>query len=118
MSIAISGAGLDTQGLAVLGRELQGLQQDAEQIGAAADAGLSGTAAGGAGEASFAQMLRRVDAQDQDASTRMNAVERGESDDLVGAMLSSQQASLSFQMLLQVRNKVMGAVDDLIKLQF
>jgi flagellar hook-basal body complex protein FliE len=28
-------------------------------------------------------------------------------------MLSSQQASLSFSMLMQVRNKVMGAVDEL-----
>jgi flagellar hook-basal body complex protein FliE len=31
-------------------------------------------------------------------------------------MLSSQQASLSFSMLMQVRNKVMGAVDELLKL--
>jgi hypothetical protein len=32
------------------------------------------------------------------------------SDDLVGAMLSSQEASLSFSMLMQVRNKVMGGL--------
>ncbi|MBV8503212.1 MAG: flagellar hook-basal body complex protein FliE [Paucibacter sp.] len=107
---------MENQGLAVLGRELQGLQQDAERISAAADMGMAGAA--GAGAPGFEQMLRRVDAQDQQAQTRMEAVERGESDDLVGAMLSSQQANLSFQMLLQVRNKVMGAVDDLIKLQF
>jgi flagellar hook-basal body complex protein FliE len=31
-------------------------------------------------------------------------------------MLSSQEASLSFSMLMQVRNKVMGAIDDLVKL--
>ena len=47
----------------------------------------------------------------------MSAVENGESDDLVGAMLASQEASLSFSMLLQVRNKVVGAVDELIKMQ-
>jgi len=47
----------------------------------------------------------------------MAAVERGESDDLVGAMLSSQEAGLSFSMMMQVRNKVVAAVDDLIKLQ-
>jgi flagellar hook-basal body complex protein FliE len=40
----------------------------------------------------------------------------GKSDDLVGAMLSSQEASLSFSMLMQVRNKVMGGLDELIKL--
>ena len=47
----------------------------------------------------------------------MAAVDAGRSDDLVGAMLSSQEASLSFSMLMQVRNKVMGAVDEVVKLQ-
>ncbi|HEY1399889.1 flagellar hook-basal body complex protein FliE [Roseateles sp.] len=65
----------------------------------------------------FEQMLRRVDDRDQAAAARMEAVERGESDDLVGAMLASQEASLSFSMLMQVRNKVAGAVDELIKMQ-
>jgi flagellar hook-basal body complex protein FliE len=46
----------------------------------------------------------------------MAGVDSGKSDDLVGAMLSSQQANLSFSMLMQVRNKVMGAVDELLKL--
>ncbi len=65
----------------------------------------------------FEQMLRRVDDRDQAAAARAEAVERGESDDLVGAMLASQEASLSFSMLMQVRNKVVGAVDELIKMQ-
>lgn len=66
---------------------------------------------------SLQQVLRAVDAKDQAAAAQVSAVERGESDDLVGAMLSSQEASLSFSMLMQVRNKVVGAVDELIKLQ-
>ena len=69
---------------------------------------------------SFAQTMkdafRSVDDQDQAAAARMADVDSGKSDDLVGAMLASQQASLSFSMLMQVRNKVMGAVDELIKL--
>ena len=73
---------------------------------------------GGAGFAdNMSQMLRQIDDRDQAAAERMAAVERGESDDLVGAMLASQEASLSFSMLMQVRNKVAGAVDELIKLQ-
>ncbi|MFC5458255.1 flagellar hook-basal body complex protein FliE [Massilia niabensis] len=75
---------------------------------------------GGQGDFSFAQTLknavRSVDDQDQAAAVKMADVETGKSDDLVGAMLASQQASLSFSMLMQVRNKVMGAVDELIKL--
>lgn len=69
---------------------------------------------------SFIQVMKtaldNVNAQDQAASARVAAVETGKSDDLVGAMLASQQASLSFSMLMQVRNKVMTAVDELIKL--
>ena len=60
--------------------------------------------------------LQGVNQQDHDAGEQMAAVDSGRSDDLVGAMLSSQQAGLSFSMLMQVRNKVMGAVDELVKL--
>ena len=69
---------------------------------------------------SFTQSMKdaiaSVDNDQRMATDKMNAVDSGKSDDLVGAMLSSQQANLSFSMLMQVRNKVMGAVDELIKL--
>lgn len=99
----------------LLGKDVLGLQQDAERIAASVSPAADG--ATGMPGTPFGQVLERVNAQDQEAQSRMEAVERGESDDLVGAMLSSQQAGLSFQMLLQARNKVMGALDDLIKLQ-
>ena len=78
-------------------------------------------AQGGAQPASsFADTMKdavgKVNGADADAAQRMSDVDAGKSDDLVGAMLSSQEASLSFSMLMQVRNKVMGAVDELIKL--
>jgi flagellar hook-basal body complex protein FliE len=69
---------------------------------------------------SFAQSMKdafhSVDSDQRVAAERMADVDSGKSDDLVGAMLSSQEASLSFSMLMQVRNKVMGAVDELLKL--
>lgn len=64
----------------------------------------------------FDRAVHNVDAQDRVASEKMAAVDAGRSDDLVGAMLASQQASLSFSMLMQARNKVVGAMEDLIKL--
>lgn len=76
-----------------------------------AEAGTSGFAD------SLKQALLSVNEQDRVAGERMADVDSGRSDDLVGAMLSSQEASLSFSMLMQVRNKVMGAMDELIKLQ-
>lgn len=72
------------------------------------------------GAFSFTQSMKdaiaSVDNEDRAAGERMAAVDAGKSDDLVGAMLASQQASLSFSMLMQVRNKVMGAMDELLKL--
>ncbi|UTH73144.1 flagellar hook-basal body complex protein FliE [Chromobacterium sp. IIBBL 290-4] len=61
--------------------------------------------------------VRDVDGQNRLASEKMTEVDSGQSDDLVGAMLMSQEANLSFSMLMQVRNKVVGAVDELIKMQ-
>lgn len=64
----------------------------------------------------MAQAVRGVNEQDRAAGQKMADVDAGRSDDLVGAMLASQEAGLSFSMLMQVRNKVMGAMDELIKL--
>jgi flagellar hook-basal body complex protein FliE len=64
----------------------------------------------------FQRAVQSVDAQDRVAAEKMAAVDAGRSDDLVGAMLASQQASLSFSMLMQARNKIVGAMEDLIKL--
>lgn len=105
--------------------ELAGIEADVSKLASAAapimpNAIGDGDGNGNAGM-SFADNLnaaiRSVDAKEQHASERIAAVQNGRSDDLVGAMLSSQEASLSFSMLMQVRNKVVGAVDELIKLQ-
>lgn len=62
------------------------------------------------------QVLDSVNAQQADASQRMSAVETGKSDDLVGAMVASQKASLSFSALMQVRNKVVASFEDVMKM--
>jgi flagellar hook-basal body complex protein FliE len=83
-----------------------------DSVDAAAD---SGQTAGFADH--LRDTIRSVDTQERVAADKMAAVDAGQSDDLVGAMLASQQASLSFSMLMQARNKVVGALDELIKLQ-
>ncbi|WGG48357.1 flagellar hook-basal body complex protein FliE [Rugamonas sp. DEMB1] len=86
----------------------------------AAAAQFAGGGAGAAPASSFAdsmkQAIGKVNEDDRVAGQRMADVDSGKSEDLVGAMLASQEANLSFSMLMQVRNKVMGAVDELIKL--
>jgi flagellar hook-basal body complex protein FliE len=101
--------------------DLAALTTDASHLAVAPalDAGQISHGASG-GDFSFAQSMKdalsSVDQDQHAAGDKMAAVESGKSDDLVGAMLSSQQANLSFSMLMQVRNKVMGAMDELLKL--
>jgi flagellar hook-basal body complex protein FliE len=85
-------------------------------VAPALDAGPGAPHSGVSFTQSMKDAIASVDSDERVAKERMTAVDSGKSDDLVGAMLSSQQASLSFSMLLQVRNKVMGAVDELLKL--
>ncbi|QXO18301.1 MULTISPECIES: flagellar hook-basal body complex protein FliE [Vibrio] len=66
--------------------------------------------------AAMTSVLDRVNAHQSVASQMMTDVETGKSDDLVGAMIASQKASLSFNGLLQVRNQVVGAFDDIMKM--
>ena len=62
------------------------------------------------------QTIQNVNAEQNLASQMMSAVDSGQSDDLVGAMVASQKASLSFATLMQVRNKLMTGLDDIMRL--
>ena len=74
----------------------------------------SGDASSVSGE--FTSALRSINAQQNLSSDMMAAVDAGRSDDVVGAMVASQKADLSFSMLLQIRNKVMNGVDDIMRM--
>ncbi len=69
---------------------------------------------------SFADAMRdvvgQVNEQQNIASKLMTAVDAGQSDDLVGAMVASQKAGLSFSALMQVRNKLMTGFDDIMRM--
>ena len=64
----------------------------------------------------FKSVLDGVNQHQQLASQKMTAVETGASDDLVGAMIASQQASLSFSALMQVRNKLVSSFEDIMRM--
>jgi len=109
-------AGLIKADLAALNNAASELAQHATAIAPAAQFNAPQPGATFSFAQSMQDAVAGVNAQDMNASQKMADVDAGRSDDLVGAMLASQEASLSFQMLMQVRNKVMGAVDELIKL--
>ncbi|MDX3775098.1 flagellar hook-basal body complex protein FliE [Chromatiaceae bacterium AAb-1] len=67
-------------------------------------------------ESDFKAVIRSVNQQQNVAAEMVAAVDAGRSDDLVGAMVASQKASLSFSMLMQVRNKVLNGIDDVMRM--
>ncbi|NRD71713.1 flagellar hook-basal body complex protein FliE [Shewanella sp. VB17] len=50
------------------------------------------------------------------SSAKIRSVDMGESDDLVGAMVASQKASLSFSAMIQIRNRLVQAFDEVMKM--
>ena len=74
----------------------------------------------GAASVSFAELMsQKVTAINSDQNTSsalMRAVDSGQSDDLVGAMVASQKASLSFSAMVQIRNRLVQAFDDVMKM--
>ncbi|WP_461537460.1 flagellar hook-basal body complex protein FliE [Spongorhabdus nitratireducens] len=64
---------------------------------------------------SFGDVLRsaveKVNELQQDATTKQTAYETGESIDLIETMVSGQKASIAFQGLVQVRNRVVSAYE-------
>ncbi|KFD20982.1 MULTISPECIES: flagellar hook-basal body complex protein FliE [Tatumella] len=62
----------------------------------------------------LSQSVSQVNQLQLDAASRQQALNAGQSDDLAGAMVASQKANISFSALLQVRNKLTSALDDLL----
>lgn len=61
-------------------------------------------------------VLNSVNAQQTTATNKINAVELGQSDDMIGAVIAAQKASLSFSALMQVRNKLLSGFDEVMKM--
>lgn len=97
--------------------ELHRMHATQRELGRAAGASDSAHA-GTPDRPDFGAMLRGVDAAQREAGDRMTAVDLGHSNDLTGAMLASAQAELSFSMLMKTRDKVVGAVEELVRMPF
>lgn len=64
----------------------------------------------------FQAAMKSIDNRQHISSQKAAAVETGRSDDLVGAMIASQKASLSFTMLTQTRNRLMSGFEKLMSM--
>ncbi|MBX9475865.1 flagellar hook-basal body complex protein FliE [Yersinia enterocolitica] len=72
----------------------------------------------GASSPSFSRVFRgainSVDNLQHVASAKQTAIDMGISDDLTGTMLASQKASVAFSAMVQVRNKLTTALDEVM----
>ena len=57
--------------------------------------------------------LERVNQLQQDASAAIEDLNTGKRDDLETVLMATQKADTAFRMLLQVRNQVMNAYDEI-----
>jgi flagellar hook-basal body complex protein FliE len=78
-------------------------------------------AAGAAGGADFGQVfssaIRATEGASQDAQASVQRFLTGEGEDLHSAVLATTRAEMSFDMFLQMRNKVVAAYQEIMKLQ-
>jgi flagellar hook-basal body complex protein FliE len=74
-----------------------------------------------AGESPFAGMFReavdRVEQFRAGANQQVSALLSGESDDIHSTIMATQKAELSFELFLQVRNKVVQAYQEVMRQQ-
>ncbi len=62
--------------------------------------------------------MDQVDELQASADQKVAALLHGESEDVHSAMIAVEHADLSFQLMMQVRNKVVNAYQEIARMQF
>src|SRR5579871_6893073 len=68
-------------------------------------------------QSAFAEAVGKVESFQQNANTSVNRFLSGEGEELHHVAIATQQADLTFQMFLQVRNKVVAAYQQVMQMQ-
>ncbi len=72
---------------------------------------------GGAFQSAFANAISKVESFQQNAQTSVDKFLSGEGEELHHVAIASQEAELSFQLFMQVRNKIVGAYNQVMQMQ-
>ncbi len=76
----------------------------------------------GAGGTDFSSVLKsainQVSSVQNDAGSQVNTLMAGGSGDMSKVMISVEKADVAFQLMMQVRNKIVSAYQDIEKMQF
>ncbi len=65
----------------------------------------------------FAQALKDVNRKHIEADQAVADLVAGKSQDIHNVMIATQKADIGFQLLMQVRNKVVGAYETIMRMQ-
>jgi flagellar hook-basal body complex protein FliE len=100
----------------------EGLAGGVGGIGAAA-AGAASSAAGASSAATpfsgvFQSMVEQTSALDATASQAVTGLLSGKGVDIHDAMIATEKADMAFELALQVRNKAVGAYQQMMGMQF
>ena len=80
------------------------------------------TAAPSGGSSEFSHtldgVLNQVDSLQSDATTKVGELLQGNGQDIHSAMIAVEKANLSFQLMMQVRNKIIQAYQTVSQMQF
>ena len=92
------------------------LRDVASTGGASGPAGVSGGTQPGGFTQALNSALQSVNGLQNQAGEAAASFERGETTDIAAVMLAKQQASVSFEATLQVRNKLLSAYKDIMSM--
>ena len=77
---------------------------------------------GSGNKSDFAEVLRegmrQIDQLQGDAEAKTEQLLKGDGQDVHSAMIAVQKAELSFQLMMQVRNKIVQAYQDVSRMAF
>ncbi|HUA87387.1 MAG TPA: flagellar hook-basal body complex protein FliE [Bryobacteraceae bacterium] len=77
----------------------------------------SSTASGGAFQSAFSDAVSKVEQFQQNANASVEKFLSGEGEELHHVAIATEQADLSFQLFMQVRNKVVTAYQQVMQMQ-
>ena len=108
------GAGLASAGM---DQTLLRSQAGAAATGAATTGTVGQDDGGGFGQA-LTDAVKRVDGLQAQADQQVSDLLQGRGGDLHQTLVAVEKADLSFQLMMQVRNKIISAYDEIARMQF
>lgn len=89
----------------------------ASELGASQGVGAAQPAGGDSFATMLSNMVSDVNAQQNTATQTVNALQGGQNIPLHQAVLSMEEANVSFQLMVEVRNRLLEAYQEIMRMQ-